>query len=313
MPEDHVHKDPGHLDIDAVSAYVDQELRADDLAMIAFHLSNCPACNREVHEIRTTVFLLASLPQYEPRRSFCLGQEHARAARRREQTREAQSWSGANALTGQPGVPPALPAAASRGGGWISGLHVAAMVVGTLLLLVTAGDLTGFIDDPSSPMQLAAPTAAAGLPTPPQAAMPAPEAPQAVQEAPPPVADAVSESAPSSVVSAFQEAPAELRGTTDRDSASEEMLEAENLAQSAPRLRATVVGAAAVTQAIPTPGAESASAPSTGGTTENVTDSERAVSEEQPSRMRIVQLALGLLLAWLIVSIAGMRWVRRLR
>jgi hypothetical protein len=186
-------------------------------------------------------------------------------------------------------------------------------VVGTLLLLVTAGDLTGFIDDPSSPMQLAAPTAAAGLPEPPQAAMPAAEAPQAAQEAPPPVADAESDSARPGMVSAFQEAPVEMRGTTDRDSASEEMLEAENLAQSAPGLRATVVGAAAVTQAIPTPGA--ASAPSGGGTTEQVTASDSAASDEgeQPSRMRIVQLALGLLLAWLIVSIAGMRWVRRLR
>ncbi len=308
MPENYTQKDPGHLDIDAVSAFVDRDLGPDDLAMISFHLSNCPACDREVLEIRTTVFLLAGLPQYEPRRSFCLGQEHARASRRREQSRESQPWSGANALTGQPGGAIAQPAGVSRGG-WLSGLHVAAVVVGALLLLVTASDLTGFVADPPSPLQLAAPTAAAGI-TPPQAAMPA-EAPQAAQVAPP-VADAVSEAEPSSgMVSAFQEAPAALRGTTDRDSASEEMPEAENLAQPAPRLMATVAGAAAVTQAIPTPGA--ASAPSGAGSAERVGASDGAVSGEQPSRMRIVQLALGLLLAWLIVSIAGMRWVRRLR
>ena len=80
MTDHHPADRPGHLDIDAVSAFVDRDLEPDDLTTIEFHLHECPACHREVLEIRTTVVLLAGLPQYTPRRSFCLGHEHARAS-----------------------------------------------------------------------------------------------------------------------------------------------------------------------------------------------------------------------------------------
>src|SRR3954453_15610321 len=70
---------PGHLDIDAVSAFIDRDLTADELALLAGHLTDCAACHREVLEIQATVMLLAGLPQYTPRHSFVLGTEHARA------------------------------------------------------------------------------------------------------------------------------------------------------------------------------------------------------------------------------------------
>ena len=69
MTDHHPADRPGHLDIDAVSAFVDRDLEPDDLTTIEFHLHECPACHREVLEIRTTVVLLAGLPQYTPRRS----------------------------------------------------------------------------------------------------------------------------------------------------------------------------------------------------------------------------------------------------
>ena len=87
MTDHHPADRPGHLDIDAVSAFVDRDLEPDDLTTIEFHLHECPACHREVLEIRTTVVLLAGLPQYTPRRSFCLGHEHARASRRAPRAR----------------------------------------------------------------------------------------------------------------------------------------------------------------------------------------------------------------------------------
>src|ERR687893_178231 len=110
---------PGHLDIDAVSAFVDRDLEPDDLTTIEFHLHECPACHREVLEIRTTVVLLAGLPQYTPRRSFCLGHEHARASRRRAS--RGQSWSGPFALAAYPAsVPSAVAHAQSgRAAGWL--------------------------------------------------------------------------------------------------------------------------------------------------------------------------------------------------
>lgn len=306
MPENHVPDNLGHLDIDTVSSYVDRDLSPDDLALIAIHLEHCSACDREVLEIRTTVLLLAGLPQYEPRRSFCLGQEHARASRRRDRFREATTPA-AVPLREHPGAPVSLPPD-GRSGSWFSGLHVAAMVVGALLLLVTAGDLTGFVANAPSPLQLAAPTAAAGLNPPPQGPMPSVQAPQAAPEAP---ADADLAAGPGAANSfaSFQDTSTVAGGTEQSERASQGMLESE---EPATRLVTTVVGAAAVTQAIPTPGVGNASA-GAAPTAKAVTSADRDPGDGRPSLVRIVQLALALALAWLIVSIAGARWVRRLR
>src|SRR5215217_5539261 len=118
MTDHHPADRPGHLDIDAVSAFVDRDLAADDLTTIEFHLHECPACHREVLEIRTTVVLLAGLPQYTPRRSFCLGHEHVRASRRLPR---GYSWSGAFAPTGYP--PSATYAETGRAAAWLPGLQ----------------------------------------------------------------------------------------------------------------------------------------------------------------------------------------------
>src|SRR5215212_1300093 len=149
MTDRHPAEHPGHLDIDAVSAFVDRDLEPDELTTIEFHLHECPACHREVLEIRTTVLLLSGLPQYTPRRSFCLGHEHARASRRRP--RPGPSWSGPFTTTGYPAsVAPAMvhtetgPAA-----GWLPGLQAAAVVIGALLLLVTTSDLMGMPPQPA--------------------------------------------------------------------------------------------------------------------------------------------------------------------
>src|SRR5215210_3587032 len=135
MTDHHPADRPGHLDIDAVSAFVDRDLAADELTTIEFHLHECPACHREVLEIRTTVVLLSGLPQYTPRRSFCLGHEHARASRRG--LPRGRSWPGPFFSTGHPtsaafGV---THAEAGRSTGWLPGLQAAALVIGALLLL----------------------------------------------------------------------------------------------------------------------------------------------------------------------------------
>jgi hypothetical protein len=301
MPDYPPGERPGHLDIDAVSAFVDRDLDVADLTTIEVHLSQCPACEREVLEIRTTVVLLSRLPQYEPRRSFLLGQEHARASRR---PRPAPAGG---ALTPQlPASRPTSgggpgPTSGPPAGGWLPGLHVAAMVTGILLLLVTAGDLSGFIGSEPASMQLAAPTALADA-APPMEALPAtgsePSAPQAAL-APMPAGESDLEASADGASGTFGDA-----------GASDEVSEGEELARSVPRLAATSMAAAAVTQAIPTPGtgapvADSAAPGSLAAT--------QASSDGQPSRLRIVQLALALILAWLVVSIAGARWLRRLR
>src|SRR5215211_8585600 len=181
MTDHHPADRPGHLDIDAVSAFVDRDLEPGELTTIEFHLHECPACHREVLEIRTTVVLLAGLPQYTPRRSFCLGHEHARASRRR--LPRGRSWSGSVGSSGYPAsaASAVANAEAGRAAGWLPGLQVAAMVVGVLLLLVTSSDLMGMPPQPKEWLSDEAPVTqmefrAAPAPAPAQPSAPALEA-----------------------------------------------------------------------------------------------------------------------------------------
>ena len=287
MPEHAPSDTPGHLDIDAVSAFIDRDLHDDDFAVISMHMTQCPDCEREVLEVRTTVFLLSTLPQYEPRRSFCLGQEHARASRRRPAA-TAPAWDAGPLPTSLAPAASAAAASPPRFTSWLPGLQVVAMVTGVLLLLVTVGDWRGFSGD-LSPQQLAAPTAAAGLPA--EQALPAAPAPNVAFM---PNADS-------------EQAVTTSDGTNLVDSASQEMSE-RSVSRSA--VVSTVsTGAAAVTQ--PLAGAEIAPAAIS---TVTPGDAEPTVSEREPgSRLRLVQLALFAILAWLVVTIVGLRWVRRLR
>ena len=287
---------PGHLDIDAVSAFVDRDFGPDDLALLAVHLRSCPACHREVLEIRTTVVLLAGLPQYTPRRSFCLGREHARASRRRSGAGD-QPWSGGAAPRGYPaaalGAPP-------RGAGWLPGLQAAAMVIGALLFLVTSSDLTGMPPQPVA--WLGEPQA---VPQPFLAAPPPQLAPSVPTAAPASDADVAQPPPAPESESAIGIAADQAGGTAGGDGASEEVQTGDGLDRTAPAY-ATSAAIAAATRAIPTPGL--------GGREQaaNGTDAS-AASGNEPSRLRLVQIALGFALAWLVVSIVGLRWVRGMR
>src|SRR5919112_3745503 len=209
---------PGHLDIDAVSAFVDRDLEPDELTTIEFHLHECPACHREVLEIRTTVVLLAGLPRYTPRRSFCLGHEHARASRRR--LPRGHSRSDPFGASGYPASAATAVAHAETGraAGWLPGLQAAAMVVGVLLLLVTTSDLMGMPPQPAdwlsdeTPVQQLDFRAAPA----PESAPPAAPAQEAASDSDAALAPANSSSEPS-----FGVASNPSEGTTSGDSASE--------------------------------------------------------------------------------------------
>jgi hypothetical protein len=304
MTDHHPADRPGHLDIDAVSAFVDRDLEADDLATIEFHLHECPPCYREVLEIRTTVVLLAGLPQYTPRRSFCLGHEHSRASRRR--LPRGQSWSGPFPSTGYPAsaASAVAHAEAGRAAGWLPGLQAAAMVVGVLLLLVTTSDLMGMSPQPAEWLSEEAPVQQLDF-----RAAPAPEAapPAPTQEAASD-RDAALDPARSNPAPAVGVASNSSEGTTGGDSASEEMLEDAETADTSLSV-GTSPALAAVTRAVPTPGAELARSPETAP----IAAEAPAASGAQPSRLRLAQLALAFALAWLVVTIVGLRWVRGLR
>ncbi|MBW3634092.1 MAG: zf-HC2 domain-containing protein [Chloroflexi bacterium] len=306
MTEHHPADRPGHLDIDAVSAFIDRDLRPDDLATIEFHLHECPPCYREVLEIRTTVVLLTALPQYTPRRSFCLGHEHARAGRRRTRVPRGLSWAGPFASSAYPASATAsvTQGESGRGAGWLSGLQAAAMVVGALLLLVTTSDLIGMPPQPAD--WLSEPEAPIGqienLSAPPPAMVPANDSGRDSETA------SESEPAAANTESSFTLAGNDSGGTTSGDSASEEVLEEAETTDTAPS-DATNAALAAVTRAVPTPVSGLARSP---GTATDGADAPAATAA-QPSRLRLAQLALAFALAWLVVSIVGLRWVRGLR
>jgi anti-sigma factor RsiW len=297
---------PGHLDIDAVSAFVDRDLEADDFATIEFHLTHCPACHREVLEIRTTVLLLSSLPQYAPRRSFCLGQEHARAARRRHlAAREAAARD-----PFQPASARAVHGAPARGGGpataWLPGLQVAAVAIGALLFFVTTWDIATI--PAAQQAQLAAPVAMNAQETAPAPAALLPT-PLATHTAPPLAPAVASDSDTISAPSAFQPEPsqgfaarpADSGGTTEGERASQEIA-----ADEAPP---PALAVASVTGAVTTPPAMTArEQPAV--TTPAATD-ETVANPVRPSWLSMAQLMLALLLAWLVVSITGLRRIRR--
>jgi hypothetical protein len=178
------------------------------------------------------------------------------------------------------------------------------MVIGAMLLLVTSSDLMGMPPQPAE--WLAEPQApqveflSAPAPTiaPPQAPAPAID-PDVAREAGAPESESGS---------SFGIAADQSEGTAGGDSASQEMLTgAEEEAQTAPAI-ATGAAMAAVTQAVPT----AAAAPARGS--EPASGAEAPASAmDQPSRLRLVQIVLALALAWLVVSIVGLRWVRGLR
>jgi hypothetical protein len=297
---------PGHLDIDAVSAFVDRDLAPDEVATIEFHLTECPACHREVLEIRTTVMLLANLPQYAPRRSFCLGQEHARASRRR---------LAAGAPTSLPTFRPEPAGAPLQGpvpGGallpaWLPGFQVAAVAIGALLFFVTTWDLATV--PATQTAQLAAPVAMTER-EPAAATM----LPRLMATMTPAALAAPADADAESGTNAFQSEPtaeprqarADDQGTSGGMSASEEVL-MDEAPQPAPAAAPDVV--ASVTGAVPTPFPPAA--PEQPAAEPVIAGSEAAEAAAiRPSWLRLAQLALALLLAWLVVSIVGLRRVR---
>jgi len=306
MTDRHPAEHPGHLNIDAVSAFVDRDLEPDELTTIEFHLHECPACHREVLEIRTTVLLLSGLPQYTPRRSFCLGHEHSRASRRRSQP--GLSWSGPFAPAGYPASVASSVAhtEAGRAAGWLPGLQAAAVVIGALLLLVTTSDLMGM------PPQPAAWLSETEAPVRPMEYRGAP-APESVPPAAPAMevasdSDAALVPASSNPAPSLKAASNGSQGTTGSGSASQEVLEDEETANTALSV-ATSPALAAVTRAVPTPGAGLARSPEPATADADAP----AATDAQPSRLRLAQLALAFALAWLVVTIVGLRWVRGLR
>jgi hypothetical protein len=187
-------------------------------------------------------------------------------------------------------------------------LQVATLVTGVLLLLVTVGDLSGMLGTEPAPMQLTAPVAQDTAPQAPMAAVPQEQEQAQVNEAIP-LLTATAAAAPAAPAPAPQDAAGFAQGgTNSTDDASDQVSESEDAPRVVARAIPTSASVAAVTQAIPTPGVEN---PAVGA---GATGSDSAGNGTgRPSLVRVAQIALAALLLWLVVSMAGVQWIRRLR
>src|SRR6478735_6614076 len=72
-----------HLSDEQLSAYLDDSLAPPERALVSAHLSTCARCSEELRRLRATAFLLRSLPEPRPARSFQLSPDFARTRWRR--------------------------------------------------------------------------------------------------------------------------------------------------------------------------------------------------------------------------------------
>ena len=252
-----------HLDVDALSAYLDRQLTPEEMAAARAHLATCSACGRELAELRATVALLRELPQYLPRRTFQLGRTHARRR------------AGRGALGGWfERLVPAVPA-----------LRIATVAVAVLLVAVIAGDLVSnrgagpelVLQTGDQPAELVnAPAPDDALDAAPAPAMQAPAAEQA------------------------RSRPAAIPTTSQPDADEEAASFAESAAEAGTESTVPASSMAGDDRAEDAPGVVSP-APA----------AEPEPASPPPSGWRLAQVGLGLALLWLIVSLAGVAWLRR--
>ena len=147
-----------HIDDDALSAFVDQNLGPDDLARTRDHLDTCADCQERLDGLRSVAALLRQLPEIEPPRDFALG------------PRVVQD-----------------PPNVVRLRAWYTAARASAAALAAVCVLLLAGTL--YLDaKPAAPgvrpASVAVPAAAPATPAPPAAAAPRAVTPQSAQAAP---------------------------------------------------------------------------------------------------------------------------------
>jgi anti-sigma factor RsiW len=291
-----------HLSLETLSAYADGQLSAKEQTEARTHLGSCAFCQEELRGLRATTMLMRSLPELQPTRSFQLGPEYAKKA----------------------GPETAKVGWLERLLGGMPALRTATAAVALLLVVVVAGDVltNNTSNNQRQAVQVSVPTSnpvivapatntaeAATLfqskPTAPESAEPtlaAPEAP-AVQQKEVPTEEAQSEGAPADAASGGSDrATAADEAQNDQIQAAGAAAPAEMTATPEPTSTATPYPTATLQ---PT----ATIAPTSTATAVPATTSGMSNNDER--NWRIAEIALSLLLAWLIVTWIGLKRLRR--
>ena len=81
-----------HIDGELLSAYLDGQVKPDELRRVETHLGTCPACQSELASLRQTVTMLHALPRVPVPRAFTLSE--AQVGLRRPAPAGAPTWFG---------------------------------------------------------------------------------------------------------------------------------------------------------------------------------------------------------------------------
>ncbi|MGH2558900.1 MAG: anti-sigma factor family protein [Thermomicrobiales bacterium] len=328
-----------HLSADNLNAYFDGELSAAARSHAESHLQSCAACRRDLADLRTTVTLLRGLPEQRPRRSFLLSPELARTSRTSWFLRLMPSLPALRTATA---VVAMLLVAVIAGDVWTNQgdepdrtAQEAPSTDGASREFEPAGAAPALTATAPAPTTSKEPEAALALPTPTapppaQAAEAAPITPtrermSAFTEAP--EESAADEEAPPAAPAADSAADEEIASDEGDSSAADDQAagagsgaSGEAAAQSIPPTATATPNPTATPLPTATPSpvpspsstpAPTATASPTPAPTPTPVAQPSSDGGSRPSLWRIAEIGLGLLLAWLIVSIIGIRRLRR--
>lgn len=274
-----------HPDTETLSASLDGRLASWERDTVAMHVAGCSDCRRELTELRATVLLLNDLPRYEPRRSFQISPRQLRTA-------PEDSWAWFTRLL------PALPA-----------LRTATMAVAILLMAVSAGDVLvhrngGESNDVTAPQGQA--LNALGTETvQPSSNQQANEPMMAAQDAP-------------STTSGSGAAAAGVQPELDQAADQQEGGQQAPM-EAAPGSDNAVVTVPAADERNEETGQQTAILQATGQSGSSAISGRNAgtprpvaaTPRQRPSAWRLTEVGLGLILLWLIVTVAGLQRLRR--
>jgi hypothetical protein len=304
---DHKRKRPEsaerHLSLETLSAYSDGQLSANERTEARTHLESCVFCQEELRGLRSTTMLMRGLPELQPTRSFQLGPEYAKKVG--SETAKA-GWL-ERLLGGMPA------------------LRTATAAVALLLVVVVAGDVltNNTSNNQREAIQVSAPTSnpvivapatntaeAATLfqskATAPESAEPtlaAPEAP-AGQQNEAPTEKAQTESGPANAASG------ESDRATEADEGQNDQIQAAGAAAPA-EMTPTPPEPTSTATPRPTATLEPTATPTPTSIATAVPASTSGTSNNDERNWRIAEVALSLLLAWLIVTWIGLKRLRR--
>jgi hypothetical protein len=290
-----------HLSLETLSAYADGQLSAKEQTEATTHIASCAFCQEELRSLRATTILMRSLPEPQPARSFQLGPEYAKNV-----GPETASVGWMERLLG--GTP---------------ALRTATAAVAMLLVVVVAGDvLTNNTSNSqhesvqapastSNPVIVAPATNTAQASTLFQSNATAPES-AAPTIVPPQVPAAQQKEAPSEGAQTEGAGADAASGESDRATAADETQNDQIQAAGAAPAELTATPeptSTATPRSTPTVQPTATLAPTSTATA--VPASTSGTTNNNERNWRIAEIALSLLLAWLIVTWIGLKRLRR--